>query len=121
MEAEIRLILTVAATEEERPSSCGPLLLQPCSHGFSTGLHTTAATVAEIRYGIARLADGRRKHDLHQAANDIFAAFPRQVLPFDFAAATAYADVVAGRERCRRFWLSRCVLEASELKGDLMT
>jgi predicted nucleic acid-binding protein len=25
-------------------------------------------------------------------------AFPRQVLPFDLAAATAYADVVAGRE-----------------------
>jgi hypothetical protein len=48
--------------------------------------------------GIARLPDGRRKHDLYQAANEIFAAFPRQVLPFDLAAATAYADVVAGRE-----------------------
>jgi len=64
----------------------------------STGLYTTAVTVAEIRYGIARLPDGRRKHDLNQAANEIFAAFPRQVLPFDLAAATAYADVVAGRE-----------------------
>jgi plasmid stability protein len=68
MEAEIRLILTAAATEEEGPR---------------TDLW---------------LPDGRRKHDLHQAANEIFAAFPRQVLPFDLAAATAYADVVAGRE-----------------------
>ena len=63
-----------------------------------SGLYTTTVTVAEIRYGIARLPDGRRKHDLSQAANEIFAAFPRQVLPFDIAAATAYADVVAGRD-----------------------
>jgi predicted nucleic acid-binding protein len=56
-------------------------------------------TVAEIRYGIARLPEGRRRLTLHQAANEIFAAFPRQVLPFDLAAATAYTDVVAGRER----------------------
>src|SRR3954452_7466706 len=62
-------------------------------------LYTTAVTVAEIRYGIARLPEGRRRQTLHQAANEIFAAFPRQVLPFDLAAATAYADVVAGRER----------------------
>lgn len=65
----------------------------------STGLYTTAVTVAEIRYGIARTTQGRRWDTLHQAANEIFAAFPRQVLPFDLAAATAYADVVAGRER----------------------
>lgn len=65
----------------------------------STGLYTTAVTVAEIRYGIARITQGRRRDTLHQAANEIFAAFPRQVLPFDLAAATAYADVVAGRER----------------------
>lgn len=65
----------------------------------SAGLYTTAVTVAEIRYGIARLPEGQRRESLHQAANEIFAAFPRQVLPFDLAAAGAYADVVAGRER----------------------
>jgi len=62
------------------------------------GLHTTAVTVAEIRYGIARLPEGRRRETLHQAANEIFAAFPRQVLSFDLAAANAYADVVTVRE-----------------------
>lgn len=62
-------------------------------------LRTTAVTVAEIRYGIARLPDGRRREALQQAASEIFAAFPRQVLPFDLAAANAYADVVTGRER----------------------
>lgn len=62
------------------------------------GLYTTAITVAEIRYGIARLPPGRRRESLHQAATEIFAAFPRQVLPFDLAAASAYADVVTVRE-----------------------
>ena len=65
-----------------------------------TGLYTTAVTVAEIRYGIARLPEGRRRQSLHQAADEIFAAFPRQVLPFDLAAASAYADV--GRRPRRR-------------------
>lgn len=61
-------------------------------------LHTTTVTVAEIRYGIARLPEGRRREALQQAASEIFAAFPRQVLPFDLAAANTYADVVTGRE-----------------------
>jgi hypothetical protein len=61
-------------------------------------VYTTAVTVAEIRYGIARQPDGRRKDALHQAASEIFAAFPDQVLSFDLAAAGAYADVVAYRE-----------------------
>jgi hypothetical protein len=62
------------------------------------GIYTTTVTVAEIRYGIARLPEGQRRESLHQAANEIFAAFPRQVLPFDLAAANAYADVVTVRE-----------------------
>jgi hypothetical protein len=61
-------------------------------------MYTTTVTVAEIRYGIARLPEGQRRESLHQAANEIFAAFPRQVLPFDLAAANAYADVVTVRE-----------------------
>lgn len=60
--------------------------------------YTTAVTVAEIRYGIARLPEGRRRTSLRQSANEIFAAFPRQILPFDLAAANAYAHVVATRD-----------------------
>jgi toxin FitB len=62
------------------------------------GMYTTTVTVAEIRYGIARLPEGQRRESLHQAASEIFAAFPRQVLPVDLAAANAYADVVTVRE-----------------------
>lgn len=62
------------------------------------GLHTTTVTVAEIRYGIARLPEGRRRESLRRAADEIFAAFPRQILSFDLPAANAYVDVVSGRE-----------------------
>jgi hypothetical protein len=39
---------------------------------------------------------------LHQSADEVFAAFPRQVLPFDLAASGAYAHVIAGRESLGR-------------------
>jgi len=65
----------------------------------SAELFTTAVTLAEVRYGIARLPDGRRKNDLSQAADEVFGAFPEQVLPFDAAAAATYADVVTDRDR----------------------
>jgi predicted nucleic acid-binding protein len=75
-----------------------PVVLGWLRRQASAELFTTAITVAEIRYGIARLPDGRRKDDLTQAANEVFGAFPDQVLPFDMAAAAAYADLVAQRE-----------------------
>jgi predicted nucleic acid-binding protein len=93
------IVLDTNVVSELMRATPAPAVLTWLQQTSSTGLYTTSVTVAEIRYGIARLPDGRRKHDLQQAANEIFAAFPRQVLPFDLAAATAYADVVAGRER----------------------
>ena len=62
-------------------------------------LFTTAISIAEIRYGIARLPEGSRRTQLAEAADVVFASFPDQVLPFDVAAATAYATVVAERDR----------------------
>jgi toxin FitB len=93
------IVLDTNVVSELMRAAPEPAVLAWLQQTSSTGLYTTAVTVAEIRYGIARLPEGRRRQTLHQAANEIFAAFPRQVLPFDLAAATAYADVVSGRER----------------------
>ncbi|MEV6845175.1 type II toxin-antitoxin system VapC family toxin [Actinoplanes sp. NPDC051411] len=92
------IVLDTNVVSELMRAAPEPAVLAWLQQTSSTGLYTTAVTVAEIRYGIARLPEGRRRQTLHQAANEIFAAFPRQVLPFDLAAATAYADVVADRE-----------------------
>ncbi|MGI8535451.1 MAG: type II toxin-antitoxin system VapC family toxin [Mycobacteriales bacterium] len=60
-------------------------------------LCTTAVTLAEIRYGIARLSDGRRKEQLLAAAEDVFTMFADRVLAFDAAAAADYAGIVVAR------------------------
>lgn len=65
-------------------------------------LRTTVITLAEVRYGIARLPEGRRKQALLTAADEIFSAFDDQVLPLDTAAAECYAVIASGRERAGR-------------------
>ncbi|MCA1671027.1 MAG: type II toxin-antitoxin system VapC family toxin [Actinobacteria bacterium] len=65
-------------------------------------LVTTAITIAEIRYGLARLPAGRRTRQLWETAEEVLAAFPSQVLPFDQAAAVLYGDIAAARERIGR-------------------
>jgi predicted nucleic acid-binding protein len=62
-------------------------------------LRMTSITLAEIRFGIARLPDGRRKQVLLNTADDIFRAFSDQVLPVDEAAAEQYAVIASTRER----------------------
>jgi len=89
---------TNVVSELMRPEPA-PAVLAWIQRSSGYGLYTTAVTIAEIRYGIARLPEGRRRQSLHQAADEIFAAFPRQVLLFDLASASAYADIVASREK----------------------
>jgi predicted nucleic acid-binding protein len=62
-------------------------------------LGTTAITVAEIRHGIERLPDGRRKEGLLSAATDLFAAFGELVQPFDVLAAAWFGPVMVRRAR----------------------
>lgn len=62
-------------------------------------VYTTSVSVAEVRFGIARLPPGRRSRALAGAADDVFGAFSERVLPFDLSAAGAYADIVVGREK----------------------
>jgi toxin FitB len=60
----------------------------------------TAITVAELRYGVRRLPDGRRKTELSEAVSALVDAdFRGRVEAFDALAAEQYADVVATRER----------------------
>jgi len=62
-------------------------------------LRMTSITLAEIRYGIVRLPEGRRKQVLLETADDIFRSFPDQVLPVDEAAAEHYAMIASAREQ----------------------
>ena len=63
----------------------------------------TAITVAELRYGVRRLPDGRRKAELSEAVSALVDTdFRGRVEAFDVLAAEQYADVVTIRERAGR-------------------
>ena len=63
-------------------------------------VYTTSVTLAEVRFGMARLPDGHRRTILGEAADDVFGTFEDRVLPFDAAAAARQcADVVVERKR----------------------
>ena len=59
-------------------------------------VRTTSMTVAEIRWGVARLPAGRRRDELQARADELLADEER-ALPFDLAAARRYPDVLRRR------------------------
>ena len=66
-------------------------------------LYTTAVTEAELRFGIAKLAEGKRRDALAQALDGAFATlFYSRSLAFDSQAARAYAEIVTHRAQIGR-------------------
>ena len=63
-----------------------------------TEQHTTVITLAEVRYGIARLPQGRRRRELGGAADEVFATFGDRILPVDLDAAVRYGGIRDQRE-----------------------
>ena len=70
------------------------------SHATAAAL--TAITIAELRYGVARLPRGRRRTGLQAAVDKLIADIGDATLPFDEAAATEHASLRAGREASGR-------------------
>lgn len=61
---------------------------------------TTAITVAELLYGVARLPGGRRRTALAETIDALVNEdFRGRVKPFDGLAAEQYATVIVGREK----------------------
>jgi predicted nucleic acid-binding protein len=66
-------------------------------------LFTASVCQAEILSGLAIMPDGRRRQALEAAARAMFMEdFEGRVLPFDMAAAIAYADIFAARRLAGR-------------------
>ncbi|MHB8318907.1 MAG: PIN domain-containing protein [Acidimicrobiales bacterium] len=65
-------------------------------------LHTTAITLAEVGYGIARLPGGQRRDQLTATAARVFADFDEVIVSFDARAARRYGRIVASREELGR-------------------
>jgi len=66
-------------------------------------LAITATTLAELRFGVARLPQGKRRTALSEAIAQLVADdLDGRVLPFDGACADAYGLIAAARERAGR-------------------
>ncbi|MFD6528478.1 type II toxin-antitoxin system VapC family toxin [Streptomyces sp. NPDC060184] len=64
---------------------------------------TTAVTAAELRCGVRRLPDGKRRSELAEGIDAmLFEDLGGRIEVFDAAAATRYADIVMARERLGR-------------------
>ncbi len=67
------------------------------------GTFTTAITQSEILYGLALLADGRRRDALEAAARAMFGQdFDGRVLPFDGVAAASLRRNCGSTSSCRQ-------------------
>ena len=64
----------------------------------AAGMFISAITEAELRYGLALLPEGQRHRRLLAQAEAMLAEdFAGRILPFDSAAAAAYAPIAAAR------------------------
>lgn len=94
------LVLDTNVVSELMKATPDRAVLDWAADNRSHRICTTAITVAEVRLGIARLPDGRRKDQLSEAAGEVFLAFADSILPFDItAAAEFYPEVVVGRAK----------------------
>src|SRR6266566_742475 len=65
-----------------------------------SGLFTTAISEAELFYGLALLPAGKRSTSLEEAVRRMLEEdFAQRVLPFDRAAASAFAVIASGRRK----------------------
>lgn len=59
-------------------------------------LYLSAITVAELRYGLATMPEGKRRAIYQdRLEREVLPAFTARVLPFDLDASQAYADLMA--------------------------
>ena len=65
-----------------------------------SGLFTTAISEAELVYGLALLPAGERRASLEESVRRMLEEdFAQRVLPFDRAAASAFAVIASGRRK----------------------
>ena len=111
------VIDTNVASELMRPAPA-PTVAAWIAARDAEELFLTAVSEAELLYGVAVLPAGRRRQTLETAMTRwLDRGFADRILPFDSAAAKAYAEIAADRRRagwpigeadCQIAAISRC-------------
>jgi predicted nucleic acid-binding protein len=93
------IILDTNVLSEMTRAAPEPAVLHWMDSRPASELATTAVTAAELWYGVARLADGRRKSDLVTAIDGLLGDdLGGRIAAFDAGAAAHYGVLVAERE-----------------------
>ena len=96
------VIDTNVASELMRPAPT-PVVSAWVAERDAQEMYLTAVTEAELRYGVAIMPVGRRRNALAAALTRwLSLGFAERILPFDSAAARAYAEIGAARRRAGR-------------------
>ena len=70
---------------------------------MTSSLYLTAVSEAELRFGLAIMPPGRQRDGLAEGLERMLrTGFANRVLPFDSAAASAYAEIAAARRMMGR-------------------
>jgi len=94
----MRLLLDTNVLSELLRKEPSPRVIDWFSRQDQSQLHVSAVTQAEMLLGARLLPAGRRRNQLEQALDAMFDQdFADRLLPFDSAAAQAYAMVVVSR------------------------
>lgn len=94
------LLDTNVVSEPLRPNG-DPAVLAWLDAQIIETLYLSTISLAELRYGVAALPDGKRKDSLHASLDErVMPAFESRILPFDTAAAEAYG-VLRARARSK--------------------
>lgn len=96
------VIDTNVASDLMRPAPT-PSVAAWISERDAATMFLTAISEAELRFGVAILPAGRRRNALEAAMRRWLArGFDERILPFDSAAARAYAEIAADRRQAGR-------------------
>ena len=96
------VIDTNVASELMRPAP-NPNVATWIAERDAASMYLTAVSEAELRFGVAILPAGRRRTTLEAAMRRwLEIGFRDRILPFDSAAARAYAEIAADRREAGR-------------------
>jgi len=93
-------ILDTNVASELMRSAPAPTVAAWVAERNAKDMFLTAISEAELLYGVAIVAVGRRRHELEAAMTRwLDVGFRERILPFDSAAARHYAEIASRRRR----------------------
>lgn len=97
------IILDTNVVSELLRASPAPAVEAWLAQQDSASVYLTAISAAELRYGVAIMANGKRREMLAEAVDGILGEdFLNRILPFDSAAGVKYASIGAERRAAGR-------------------